>query len=86
MGISDARHKRSPIPITQFPDTTFAREYANAYAKQRGFMARGMKNQFFGDPNWWMKQEKEWDEIIQNQSDPTVRPGLSRPSQQFWGR
>lgn len=84
-GISDARKGRSPVPVTEFSDSTTADHYSRAYAKQVGFMAKGKKKKFFGDPEFYLNQKKEWDEIINNNSDITTRPGLGRPTNNWWG-
>ncbi len=84
-GISDARAGRSPVPVTEFPDSRTADHYSRAYAKQVGFMSRGKKKEFFGDPDFYLKNKKEWDEIINNNSDPLTRPGLGRPTNNWWG-
>jgi hypothetical protein len=84
-GISDARAGRSPVPVTEFPDSTTADHYSRAYAKQVGFMSKAKKKKFFGDPDFWMKQNREWQEIIQQNSDPLTRPGMGAPTNQWWG-
>ncbi len=84
-GISDARHGRSPIPVTHFPDSKSADAYSRAYARQVGFMRGGKKKKFFGDPDWWMNRTKEWKEILQTNSDPLTRPGNQAPHGSWWG-
>lgn len=84
-GISDARHGRSPVPVTEFPDSEYADLYSKAYAKQVGFMTKSKKKKFFGDPEFYLKQKREWDEIIQRGSDPLTRPGMGNPTNNWWG-